>query len=423
MSDDEVLAAGLADDARIGPVRRDVLAHGPPQVLEGRGRAGEVDAAKVGVCQRDVGHGQPVAGQHVDHPWRHARLLEQPHGEVCGELLGDRRLPQHGVAHQCRCGGKVGGDCGEVEWRDGVDEPLERAVVGAVPDALGVRHRLLAQDLGAVVDVEAPEVDQLAGSVDLGLPGRLRLPQHGGGVEGLPPRTGCQLGGLEQNRRAVLERHGPPCRCRLGGRLDGVLGVLAVGAARDPEHLLVVVRLDDGELRAVAPPLLTADGRREISLCLLQLDELLLERSALGAAGGVVEVRLVDRCGNGGVGVHEGICHGLPLPNRQADFFAARFFGSDLLVFAVSLAAGFVGFAACWVGFFQGGRPRRCGRLRARLGRRRRIPGTVGGSVGSLSRSGSLPPLLRRVHARAQRGHQVGDLRGLAVVGVGVRHR
>src|SRR5258707_6216513 len=41
---EEVLAAGLADEARIGPVAGDVGADRAPQVLESRGRAGEVDA-------------------------------------------------------------------------------------------------------------------------------------------------------------------------------------------------------------------------------------------------------------------------------------------------------------------------------------------------------------------------------------------
>ena len=37
-----------------------------PQVLEGRRRAGEVDAGEVGVVERDLGDVEAVAGQHVD---------------------------------------------------------------------------------------------------------------------------------------------------------------------------------------------------------------------------------------------------------------------------------------------------------------------------------------------------------------------
>src|SRR6476660_2427270 len=58
---------------------------------------------------------------------------------------------------------------GEVERRDRVDEALERPVVRAVPDAAGVRDRLVGQDRAREVHVEPPEVDQLAGRVDLRL--------------------------------------------------------------------------------------------------------------------------------------------------------------------------------------------------------------------------------------------------------------
>ena len=120
------------------------------------------------------------------------------------------RLPDDGVAHQRRRGRQVAGDRGEVERRDRVDEALERAVVGAVPDAGAVGDRLLGEDLPGEVDVEPPEVDQLAGRVDLGLERGLRLAEHGRGVEALAPGTGQQVGGLEDDRGPVVERHRPP---------------------------------------------------------------------------------------------------------------------------------------------------------------------------------------------------------------------
>ena len=172
-----------------------------PQVLEGRRRAGEVDAGQVGVGERDLGDVEAVAREHVDHARRQPGLLEQLHGQRRGELLGRRGLPDDRVAHQGRRGRQVAGDRGEVERRDRVDEALERAVVGAVPDAGAVGDRLLGEDLPGVVDVEAPEVDELAGRVDLGLEGGLRLAEHGRRVEPLPPRTGEQVGGLEEDRR------------------------------------------------------------------------------------------------------------------------------------------------------------------------------------------------------------------------------
>ena len=50
VGDDEVLAAGLADDAGVGAVAGDVLADGAPQVLERRGGPGEVDARRGRGC-------------------------------------------------------------------------------------------------------------------------------------------------------------------------------------------------------------------------------------------------------------------------------------------------------------------------------------------------------------------------------------
>jgi hypothetical protein len=52
--DHEVLAAGFADQARVGAVARDVLPHRAHEVLERRGRSGEVDAREVGVRERHV---------------------------------------------------------------------------------------------------------------------------------------------------------------------------------------------------------------------------------------------------------------------------------------------------------------------------------------------------------------------------------
>ena len=254
VGDDEVLAAGLADDPRVGAVRRDVLADGAPQVLEGRRGAGEVDAGEVGVGQRDLRHVEAVAGEHVDDARRHPRLLEQLHRQRRGELLGRRRLPDHRVAHQRRRGRQVAGDRGEVERRDRVDEALERAVVGAVPDAGAVRDRLVGEDLLRVVDVEAPEVDQLAGGVDLGLERRLGLAQHGRGVDPLPPRAGQQVGGLEDDRARARRSPWPASRARPSRPCTAALASAWRGVLQYAEHVLVVVGLDDLDLRAAAGP-------------------------------------------------------------------------------------------------------------------------------------------------------------------------
>ncbi len=76
-----------------------------------------------------------------------------------------------------------------------------------VVPAAGRRLGLLGVDLLHVVGVEAPEVDQLAGGIDLGLVDRLGLAQHGGGVDHLPVGPGQQVGGLQEDGRPVLPGH------------------------------------------------------------------------------------------------------------------------------------------------------------------------------------------------------------------------
>jgi len=49
------------------------------------------------------------------------------------------------------------------------------------------------------VNVEAEEVDELAGRVDLGLVDAFSLPQHGRRVEGVPVGTRNQVGGAEED--------------------------------------------------------------------------------------------------------------------------------------------------------------------------------------------------------------------------------
>ena len=53
--DDEVLAAGFADQARIGAVAADVLADLLPHAVEDGGAAGEVDAGELRRVEQRVG--------------------------------------------------------------------------------------------------------------------------------------------------------------------------------------------------------------------------------------------------------------------------------------------------------------------------------------------------------------------------------
>jgi hypothetical protein len=76
------------------------------------------------------------------------------------------------------------------------------------------------------VDVEPPEVDELARGVDLGLVGGLALPEHRRGVEGGPPRAGEQRRGLEEDRCAVVIGELAPHRRRIPRRRDGRVRVV-----------------------------------------------------------------------------------------------------------------------------------------------------------------------------------------------------
>ncbi len=248
----------------------------------------------------------PDAGDQVDHAGRQAGRLQQPHQVVRGELLGRRRLPDHHVAHQRGRGGQVARDRGEVERGDGQHEAFQRPVLQLVP-AAGRRGGLLGQQAPGVVHVVAPEVDQLAGGVDLGLVGRLGLAEHGRGVDGLPPRAGQQVGRLEEDGRPVVEGQLPPAGGGQPGRLDGRRDVLVGGVGQLAEHMPVVVRLDHVHPAAAAHALLAADGHGQLGPVAGQLLDLLLERRPLLAPRRVPLDRLIGRHGDISHGIHCGI--------------------------------------------------------------------------------------------------------------------
>ena len=74
-----------------------------------------------------------------------------------------------------------------------------------------------------VVTVEAPEVNQLASSVNLGLECRLRLVQHGCGVDSHAPVACEKVGAALKHRAASLETDVDPVllslHCRIAGGL------------------------------------------------------------------------------------------------------------------------------------------------------------------------------------------------------------
>ena len=278
--DHEVLAAGLADQPRIAVVAVDIGADLLPQVLEGGRRSGEVDAGQPRVGQRHVGNREAVAGDQVDHPGRQPRGLEQLHRQVGRQGLRDRRLPHDGVAHQRRRGRQVAGDRGEVERRDRVDESVQRAVVAAIPFP-GPADRLLRQDLARERHVEAPEVDLFAGRVDLGLVGGLGLAEHGRGGDLLPPRPGQQIGGPQEYRRALVERHCRPGVLRGHRGVDRRRRIGVDGVGQGAQLGGVPVRLDDVDAVTVTHPVSAADDVREV-------DRVVGQRDQFGAQPGCV---------------------------------------------------------------------------------------------------------------------------------------
>jgi hypothetical protein len=276
-------------------------------MLEGTGGPGEVNPGQVGMRQRHPRQRVAVPGHQVDHSRRQARRLEQSHDEVRGELLGRRRLPYDGVAHQRGSGRQVAGDRGEVERRDRQDEAFQRAMVEAVPYARP-GDRLLGKDLPGEMNIEPPEVDQLAGRVDLGLDRRFGLPEDGGAVQCRPPRPGKEIGGLQEDSGAVIERQRPPggrCLARsVNGRADVVLRRVAESA----KYGMPVVWLDNVDLLAAAQPLGAADRHRELHPFRGELLDPLLQGEPLLASRGVRLDRFVDRVRHYGDGVHAGVC-------------------------------------------------------------------------------------------------------------------
>ena len=206
--DDEVLAARLTDEPRIGAIAVDALADLAEERAEDRARAGEVHAGELGVIEADLGDRAGVARDEIDHAVRQPGLAQDLEDQPVGEDRGLRRLPDDGVAHQRRRRRQVAADGREVERRDGVDEALEAALLHAIVDARR-RDRLLLCDLLGEVDVEAPEVGQLRGRVDLGLAHGLALAEHRRRVDPLPP--GARRAGRP---RAREWRSGPPATRR-----------------------------------------------------------------------------------------------------------------------------------------------------------------------------------------------------------------
>src|SRR5581483_11267683 len=256
----------------------------------------------------------------VDHARRQPRLLVELHQEVRRVRRRRRRLPHDRVAHQRGRGRQVAGDRGEVERCHREDEALERPVFQPVPDA-GRGDGLLLVDARHVADVEAPEVDELARRVDLGLVCGLRLAEHGRGVQRLAPGAGEQLGRAQQHGRALLPRRARPVVPGLAGGGDRALDLRLPALVHGREHVRAVVRLDGLE-RLAGAHLLAADHERDVELLRLEAGEPNAQLLALGRAGRIAPDRLVEGLGDAGdaVGAHAVILRSTAMAVTQVGY-------------------------------------------------------------------------------------------------------
>jgi hypothetical protein len=155
------------------------------------------------------------------------------------------------------------------------------------------------------VDVEAEEVDELAGRVDLGLVRGLALAEHGGGVEQRAVARGEQLRGLEEDAGARGPGQARPARAGLGGGVDGRVDVLVAALVRAREEEILAVRGAHVE-EAAGLDLAAADEHRDLDRLGGHVRERGLEGGALGRPRGVREDGLVGRSGRRDDGVEHG---------------------------------------------------------------------------------------------------------------------
>ncbi len=144
--------------------------------------------------------------------------------------------------------------------------------------------------------VEAPEVDELARGVDLGLVRRLGLAEHRGRVERHPPRAGEQLGCTQEDGGALLPGSARPVVPGVPGGLDRLLDLVWAALVHVGEDVARAVGHHNlGGLAGA--DLLAADHERQVDALGFELVELRLQLAALGRAGRVLVDGLVHRLG------------------------------------------------------------------------------------------------------------------------------
>jgi hypothetical protein len=169
-------------------------------------------------------------------------------------------------------------------------------VIDPVPHARR-GHRLLGVDPLREIAVEAEEIDELTGGIDLGLKNRLALTEHGGRVHPLAPRSGQQVGRLEEHRRAVLEAPARPVPMRPPGRGHRRAESARVGLMRIGQVMRMPMRRNHPDCLPGSDILAVHDDR-DVGDGATQPLELRLDRRALRSSRCVGQHRLVARGGD-----------------------------------------------------------------------------------------------------------------------------
>ena len=149
----------------------------------------------------------------------------------------------------------------------------------------------------------------------------LRLAEHRGRIERLPPRAGEELGGAEDDGGAIFPRRPRPVLPRVGRGGDRAIDLGGAALVDVGEHVVALVRHDCFE-RVAGLDFLAADHERDLEALAGELVEAAAELVALGAAGLVAEHRLVVGLGNAedAVGAHDAILGFSVVPVTQVAY-------------------------------------------------------------------------------------------------------
>lgn len=228
----EVLATSLADDSRVRSVTAlsNTLTNGTVQLAKHGSAASVVESSELLVGEDGLGDLLRVTGDELDDVLGQTSLEEDLVDEPVGRNGKVAGLPHNDVAHQGRGARQVTGNGSEIEGAHGVNETLQRAILETVPQTRRVVLGLLGEKLLRVVNVEAEEVCQLGGGVNLGLPCVFTLAEDGRGHDLIPVLVGDEVGSLEEDGRTVGEGQSLPGG--LGGQssLDGPVDIGGSGS-------------------------------------------------------------------------------------------------------------------------------------------------------------------------------------------------